>query len=154
MIKVIVKNWPKNVTIMFGESEIRKLASQFKLWRQTADNKILRVCPLASFRKASCHWKRQSTQSLFCRANVKGFSQMNLIFSPLRSFLNVSTVSGLMFIEINGAPLRLFNLAKYVDSWLISGHHSALTVKSEDSLREKKFKESNMNFWKIFYNLF
>lgn len=144
-------NWPKDVPVTFGENEIRKLASKFKLnerhiitgFREYLYSRVFpeNLLPL-----------KQAINSIAISSSEceRGFSQMNLIITPLRSSLNISTVSSLLFLKINGPPLRLFNPDKYVDSWLLSGHHSALAVKSRERSRDKKYDENMLKFWSIF----
>lgn len=145
------KTWPQNVPITFGETEIRKLASQFKLnerqlitgYREYLYSKVIpeSLIPL-----------KESINSIAISSSEceRGFSQMNLIITPLRASLNISTVSSLLFLKINGPPLRLFVPGKYVDSWLASGHHSASAAKSKERSREIQYNEDQMKFWTIF----
>lgn len=69
----------------------------------------------------------------------KGFSQMNMVVSPLRSSMHTSTASDILFIRITGPPLRKFNPRKYVESWLLEGRHSAI-----DSQSKKRKKVNSM----------
>ncbi|CAI6372584.1 unnamed protein product [Macrosiphum euphorbiae] len=54
----------------------------------------------------------------------RGFSLMNIICSDLRSKLTIKNIGNLMFININGTPLSIWNPTKYVGSWLLQ-HRSA-----------------------------
>lgn len=145
------KNWPQNVPITFGENEMRKLASKFKLNERQLITGFREYLHSRVFPESLTPLK-QSINSIAISSSEceRGFSQMNLIITPLRSSLNIATVSGLLFVKINGPPLRLFNPAKYVDSWLVSGHHSALAVKSKERSRDKKYDENMLKFWTIF----
>ncbi|KAI4468043.1 e3 sumo-protein ligase [Holotrichia oblita] len=123
------KTWPTKVPVNFGENEMRKLASRFKLnERQLITG--LREHLYSRALPGSLNPLKQSINSIAISSSEceRGFSQMNLIITPLRSSLNI-TVSGLLFLKINGPPLRLFDPEKYVNSRLVSGHHSALAVK-------------------------
>ena len=51
---------------------------------------------------------------------------MNLHHTASRNKLLVATVSNLMMISINGLPLQLCNVKKYVISWIKKGRHGAL----------------------------
>ena len=146
-----IKTWPTKLPITFGENEMRKLASRFKL------NKKQLITGLREYIYSrelpeSLNPVKQSIDSVAISSSEceRGFFQLNLIITPLRSSLNIRTVSGLMFLKINGPPLRLFDPEKYVNSWLVSGHHSALAVKSKERSREGKFEENMMKFWSIF----
>lgn len=145
------KTWPTKLPITFGENEMRKLASRFKLnERQLITG--LREYIYSRELPESLNPVKQSIDSVAISSSEceRGFSQMNLIITPLRSSLNIRTVSGLMFLKINGPPLRLFDPEKYVNSWLVSGHHSALAVKSKERSKEGKYEENMMKFWSIF----
>lgn len=65
-----------------------------------------------------------------------GFSQMNLIATPSWSSLLTKTFSSLLFLRIVGPPLRLFDLMKYVDSWLLRGRRSANDQNSKERNRD------------------
>ena len=56
----------------------------------------------------------------------RGFSQMNLYHTSGRNRLLVNSVNDLLMVGINGPPLESWDPAKYVISWLKSGHHGAL----------------------------
>ena len=60
----------------------------------------------------------------------RGFSQMNLIISPLRSNLLISHVGSLLFITINGPPPHLWNGTEATTSWLRS-HRSAIDSRAK-----------------------
>jgi hypothetical protein len=60
----------------------------------------------------------------------RGFSQMNFIVTPLRSSFT-KTTSAVMFIKIVGPHLSQFEPIKFVESWLLFGHHSAIDTKSK-----------------------
>jgi hypothetical protein len=62
----------------------------------------------------------------------RGFSQMNLTEIPLRSSLLTKTTS-VIFIKIVGPPLSQFDPTKFVESWLLFGHHhSAIDTKIKE----------------------
>ena len=60
----------------------------------------------------------------------RGFSQMNLVCSPIRSKLTVLHMSSLLFISINGPPPHLWNADSSVSSWLLS-HRYATDTRSK-----------------------
>lgn len=145
------RNWPKEVPITFGEEEMRTLALKFKMNERQLITGFREYIYTKTIPDSLIPLKRSIDSIAISSSECeRGFSQMNLIITPLRSSLNISTVSGLLFIKINGPPLRLFNPEKYVDSWLISGHHSALAVQSKERSREDKHDEDMLKFWTIF----
>ncbi|KAF4529208.1 hypothetical protein B566_EDAN011454 [Ephemera danica] len=54
----------------------------------------------------------------------RGFSQMNLVCSDLRTNLTVLHIQDLLFININGPPVSLFKAKKYAQSW-VQKHRNA-----------------------------
>jgi hypothetical protein len=77
----------------------------------------------------------------------RNFSSMNEIITPLRSSLNISTVSALLFINCVGPSLTEFRPEKYVRSWLVKGRHSA-----DDNARRKRKKKIDEKYsalWKL-----
>ena len=61
----------------------------------------------------------------------RGYSQMNLVCSPIRSKLTVLHMSSLLFISINGPPPHLWNADSSVSScWLLS-HRYATDTRSK-----------------------
>lgn len=60
----------------------------------------------------------------------RGFSQMNLIITPVRNCLSVTNVSCIMFAKLVGPVLARFDALKYVKTWLTTGRHSADDVNS------------------------
>jgi len=88
---------------------------------------------------------------------------MNLPHAAVRNRLAVTTLSDLLTISINGLGLRVWNVDKYVLSWLKTGRHGALnkpTGKSsspKEPKRERKLLSYLINAHKsrprIFYRL-
>jgi len=53
---------------------------------------------------------------------------MNLTHTAQRNAQNISTVRNLrnlMFIKVNGPPLKQFRADEYASTWIKEGHHSA-----------------------------
>ena len=67
----------------------------------------------------------------------RGFCQMNLVCSPIRSKLTVLHMSSLLFISISGPPPHLWNTDSSVSSWLLSHRYAADT-------RSKKAKLASL----------
>ena len=55
----------------------------------------------------------------------RGFNLLNLVCTDLRYKLTVGNIANLMFLNINGSPLHLWNPEPYVKSWLVNQHRSA-----------------------------
>jgi len=68
----------------------------------------------------------------------RGFSQLNLVYTPTRSTLAITTLSSLLFIGINGPPPKLWNAQESLSRWLVS-HRSAMAP--ERKRRNVKTKE-------------
>lgn len=132
-VKVLyAENWPDELSIssspLYGEEQITALAERFGVdVRQS----------VRAFREYRDNGGKRTPVDLkplvlavdtipVCTAECeRGFSQMNLIISPSRNSLSVSTVSQLLFGKLVGPPLAAFKPTRYVQSWLAKGRHSA-----------------------------
>ena len=56
----------------------------------------------------------------------RGFSKLNIICSPSRTWLTVKHTSSLMFVSLSGPSVMLFEPLKYVKSWLLLNWRSAV----------------------------
>ncbi|XP_028592483.2 peroxisome biogenesis factor 2 isoform X1 [Podarcis muralis] len=133
------KYWPENPgkQLTFGETEIRKLAQKFCLNEKETilgfheyleENEVPdKLLPLMH---------ALNTIAISSTECERGLSQMNLTVTSSRSSLVIRTVSSLMFIRMVGPPLTQFNPTKYVESWLLQGHHNAVDTKSRKRSRE------------------
>lgn len=80
----------------------------------------------------------------------RGFSAMNLIVTPSRTSLLLSHVSSLMFIRLNGPPLKQWNPQPYVKTWLLH-HRSAIDTQARQVTRNSSDQELNRNeLWTLF----
>jgi hypothetical protein len=103
------KTWPDNPPLTFGEIEIINLCERYGL----PDRQIL-----TGFREYLSEKKIPSSLMPLLNAinNIpistneceRGFSQMNLIVTPIRASLQLSTVVNLMFIKLVGPPVSMF----------------------------------------------
>ncbi|VVC38780.1 Ribonuclease H-like domain,HAT, C-terminal dimerisation domain [Cinara cedri] len=76
----------------------------------------------------------------------RDFSSMNEIITPLRSSLNISTVSALLFVNCVDPSLTDFHPETYVRSWLVKGRNSA----NDTANRKRKKKiEKYSALWKL-----
>ena len=138
--------WPNDVSIRFGEVEIRRLSTRLMLDSDTSvrgmrafvdgenDPEDLRPLQIAistiPFSSAQCE---------------RDFSLMNIICTDLRSNLLVSNISHLMMISINGPPLNRWQPRDYVKKWLLQ-HRSASDTKSR---KVSQSVTSEKTVWKI-----
>lgn len=125
-IQILNKNtWPIGVDIKHGESEIQQLARRF----------LLNTSVLVQGMRHFIHTNTMNEEIQELNILIKtlpvstaecerGFSLMNIICSDLRSKLTTKNISNLMFINVNGPPLNIWNPTKYVGSWLLQ-HRSA-----------------------------
>lgn len=79
----------------------------------------------------------------------RGFSQMNLIASSLRSSFLVSSISVLLYIKLVGPSLNQFDPSAYVRSWLVLKKRTATDSRSKVRNMEKNFKdiEDSQHLW-------
>jgi hypothetical protein len=52
-----------------------------------------------------------------------------------------------MFIKIVGPPLSQFDPTKFVESWLLFGHHLAINTKIKDRNRDIEPPEGMTQIW-------
>lgn len=137
-------NWPDEVDINYGTDAVSSLARRFNVeeritvraFREYTDNggkKIpTNLKPLL---------RAVSTVPVCTAECERGFSLMNLINTPTRNKLDVSTMSALMFAKAVGPPLRRFKPISYVKSWLAKGSRSADDLNSK--VRKEVVEDSN-----------
>ena len=77
----------------------------------------------------------------------RGFSQMNIILDEKRNRLTIKHVSSLMFIQINGPPLSIWNPTEYTKTWL--RHHNSASVCRSLNDKTSVPKKDNI-IWKYF----
>ncbi|XP_060871359.1 E3 SUMO-protein ligase KIAA1586-like [Metopolophium dirhodum] len=78
----------------------------------------------------------------------RGFSDMNLTITDLRTRLNIENVSDLMFISINGPSVADFNPRPYIKIWL-RDHRSAVSTPRG---KERKEIDDENKMQKLFFN--
>jgi hypothetical protein len=54
-----------------------------------------------------------------------------------------------MFIKIVGPPLSQFDPTKFVESWLLLGHRSAIGTKSKERNRDIEPPEGMTQIWSL-----
>lgn len=131
--------------ITFGEKEIKKLSHRLQLNERDMIHAYREY-----IQEKRCSHKLLlllHTLPISSRESERGFSQMNLIITPIRASLLTITVSKLLFIQLAGPPLICFDPSKYVDSWLFQGRHSAIDTKSLKRKREDTSDEDSIKLW-------
>ena len=116
------------VSSLFGENEVQSLSirlnvdsrQSIRAFRLFKENGGKRIPP--ELRPLLLALKTIPVCTAECE---RGFSQMNLIVSPTRNSMLVSTASCLMFGKLVGPPLARFDPLPYVRSWIAAGRHSA-----------------------------
>ena len=119
--------WPQDLYFNYGEEEVRSLCNRFGLARSSTvsafqdyvDSQgrrspddlqpLLRCCSCIPVSSAECE----------C-----GFSQMNLVCTPVRNRLLIERISNLLFVKLHGPPMDAWDPDKYAKSWL-RAHHTA-----------------------------
>ena len=141
--------WPTTRTIRYGENEVRRLAEKFNLnVQQTLRGMTGYVegdSPSENLKPLLIAVDTIPCGTAECE---RDFSAMNLIASDLRSRLNVKNVCNLMFLNINGPPLHLWNPKEYVQTWLLK-HRSADDNKSRKCKHNSSDGDDREYLWKI-----
>jgi hypothetical protein len=125
-------NWPSDALdlALYGDREIASLCSSLCI-------DSLKVCDILSefiaFKKTKVPGKLLAdlihmveTYPLSTAACERGFSQMNLCHTKSRNCLSSERVNSLLMININGPNISEWDAKKYVVTWLMKGHKSAL----------------------------
>ncbi|KAL1481341.1 hypothetical protein MTO96_034543 [Rhipicephalus appendiculatus] len=152
-IKVLnPSSWPDDLNVLYGEDEVRRLAKRLRVHENNAVQGLREYIENGG-KNVPCLLEPVVTATKCIPVSTadceRGFSAMNNIMTPSRSSLSVERLSKLLFIKTNGPPLQRFRPDSYVNSWLLSGRHSALDVRAP--LRKpNEWKQEQEDFWKIF----
>ncbi|XP_065645604.1 E3 SUMO-protein ligase KIAA1586-like [Hydra vulgaris] len=145
-------HWPDNINnqVTFGETEIRNLSLRLPLNEREIIRGFLEYLAEKTYPENLVHLVQAlDTIPISSSECERGFSQTNLIITPTRASLMTKTVSTLLFIELVGPPLTSFDPSKYIDSWLLSGRHSAVDTKSKERRREDMSNENLQKLWDL-----
>ncbi len=77
----------------------------------------------------------------------RGFSQMNILATSIRSSLAIKTLSSLMFIKCVGPPPRLFDPSPFTKTWITKNH----VLSDNNKARKRKIVEDDHDYcfiWK------
>lgn len=139
-IKVLDPNsWPLEVNTGFGYSQVRSLCSRFgnfvglsfNGFEDFTDN-LGRDVPF-HLKKLQRHIDLIPCSTADCE---RGFSCMNIIVNDYRCRLTVKHVAALIFLRLQGPPLKQFFVDKYVTTWIRS-HISAIDTQVRPSSSSK-----------------
>ena len=120
--------WPSEMNLDFGEIEVKKTCQLLRVdfskskqgFRDFKDsNGEIIPSDLRALMNAI------GTLPVSTAACERGFSSMNVICTSLRSTLNVSHISSLIFISTVGPPLQQWSPDFYVKSWIAKGRKDA-----------------------------
>lgn len=147
--------WPDKLDATFGSSSVKAMCKRFGLDE-------IKMDILDGYRDyVDCGGRRAPSKlkplldcvkTLPCSTAEceRGFSAMNLIVTPSRTSLLLSHVSSLMFIRLNGPPLKQWNPQPYVRTWLLH-HSSAIDTQARQVTRSSSDQELNRKeLWTLF----
>jgi len=146
------KTWPPEVKIGFGKNEVKRLSNRFLINQEKSlrglkiliDEETSNISKIKELNEINNLVKTLPCSTAECE---RGFSLMNIICTDLHSKLTIPNISNLMFININGPPLSLWNPEDYVKHW-ISNYRTADDNKSRKL--NKCIKEiEKKQLWKI-----
>ena len=142
--------WPVEHTPRYGEREIKLLCDRFGL------SEIRIVNALCDYYEDLGLNVPTDLKPLLGCIDVtpcssseceRGFSQMNIILDEKRNRLTIKHVFSLMFIQINGPPLSIWNPTEYTKTWLRHYNSASLCL----SLKDKTSAPKKDNIiWKYF----
>lgn len=141
--------WPDDCPLMYGQEDVAFLCDLFHLngSETTIKRSLCEYIDIIRERGFTCTTPVPEALSPLQNAvNTivissadceRGFSQMNVLATPVRSSLTIQTLSSLMFVKIVGPPPRHFDPSVYVQKWIMKKHSL-----SDDS-KARKRKHNN-----------
>ena len=138
-----------NKTIRYGEKEILWLFDRFFLSYDQAVRGMRNYIDDPS--TLPTHLKPLQTcivpipcSSAECE---RGFSLLNIIETDLRTPLLATNISSLMFLNINGPPISMFECTPHILLWKL--HHRTAIETQSRILKPKKVDETKHALWTI-----
>jgi hypothetical protein len=123
--------WPSDPIelALYGDKQIASLCKGFRLDSDTTcdiltEYSVYKKTRVSGQRLAMLQ-RYVETYPISTAACERGFSQVTLVHTKTRNQLNSNRISSLLMISINGPSITLWNVKKYVISWLRKGHRSA-----------------------------
>lgn len=139
--------WPKEINIRLGENEIKRLCLRFALNKDNAINGFRQLIDDQTTSLEKCMPELTNCLKTFPCSTAeceRGFSLMNNICTKLPASLTMKNIANLMFININGPPVKDQKPEEYVKSWLV--HHRS----AEDTRTKNYISKLNKEcLWKI-----
>jgi hypothetical protein len=144
--------FPENPPPRYGEVEISALCAKFDLDERGAINGFRDYLDDRQSRPSALLPLLRACDTLACSSAEceRGFSLLNLILTPLRNQLLIENVASLMFVNLNGPPLKMWNPLPYVKSWVTSGHRSASDKRAKVCKNLQVQKDQKDSLWKLF----
>lgn len=141
--------WAPNPCIRHGEHEVQRLCLRFRLDSQQAVRGMRDFIEDPEREPADLKPLLQCIRTIPCSTAEceRSFSLMNNIETDLRSSLLLTNIASLMFVNINGPPIDLFNCASFVKSWKLT-HRSASDTQSRQC-KSKPVDESRLELWRV-----
>lgn len=146
--------WPEDADFQYGENEVLSLCQRFQLPAQQI---------VQGFREYKASGGGQipeqlrpllttlKTIAISSSECERVFTDMNNTITSVRSSLQISRVSNLLFLQRNGPPLAEFHPESYVAAWLAQGRHSAyhLACRERDS-KDEVTDDDKKYLWSLF----
>jgi hypothetical protein len=147
--------WPTNYEEIprFGEQEVVKLCERLNIDSTDVvrDFKLLKA---VGGRDCSSPGIDTIKMAISCipvstAECERAFSLMNTIITPKRNRLEIANVSSLMFANVLGPPITMFNPTEYVRNWLRRGNHASSDTQSV----KRSVKDPNDQYYAHVYKL-
>ncbi|XP_014353043.1 E3 SUMO-protein ligase KIAA1586-like [Latimeria chalumnae] len=149
-LKVLDKTmWLGEKNIRFGEKEVSRLARRFRLDEQQAI-RGMRAFVEGESEPENLKPLLVAIKTIPCSTAEceRDFSLMNIIVTDLRATLSTNNISNLMFVNINGPPLELWNPKEYVKSWLMKPQ-SAINKQSRVVQEKAVHDDDRYALWQL-----
>lgn len=127
-------NWPDEFDVTYGDDAVGSLAERLNIEKRST------IRAFREFKDTGGKQISTGMQPLVIALKTipvstaeceRGFSEMNLLATPIRNSLRVETLADLMFVKLVGPPLKKFNPQYYVTKWLSKGRHTADDMNSK-----------------------
>ena len=153
-LSVLLPNtWPEVTPPEYGENELKTVCKRVRVsytgslknsYRFFKDSQGVDKCV-----EMQCLLNAIDTVPCSTAECERGFSEMNIVCSDMRSSLTVSHISSLMFVSLVGPPFDRFQPDDYTRSWLAKGRRDATTLACPTRVQ----KDSETKVWKQIWDL-
>ena len=148
-------NWPKECPLTYGNEEIKYLCDVFHLDDTVARRGLQEYIDnvrteglLEPPDKVLDVVKAVKTLAVSTAECERGFSQMNILASSVRSSLSMKTISTLIFIKCVGPSPQQFDPTSYARTWLTKHHCLADDLKARSRKRNDDQEHDYSIIWK------